>query len=169
MSVEYDNYLGEHKDNVAKAAMWIKVNLPEVMFALRPYEYADIIIRHDESKTDYEEYNAYDMYFYGAHRTKDVKDEFNKAWLHHIHNNPHHWQHWVLVNDDPEEGSIALDIPYRYVVEMICDWWSFSWKTGNLGEIFNWYENHKAYMILSNHTRELVEELLTKIRNKLNM
>lgn len=90
------------------------------------------------------------------------------AWLHHIHENPHHWQYWVLVNDDPEEGAIALDIPYKYVIEMICDWWSFSWKTGNLYEIFDWYDAHKNHMILSEYTRELVEEILEKIKVKLD-
>lgn len=168
MSVEYDNYLIEHRNNVARGAMWLKLNLPEVMYLLNPYEYADITMHHDDSKDDFEEYEAYDTYFYGAHRTQDVKDKFNQAWLHHIHNNPHHWQHWVLVNDDPEESTIALDIPYCYVIEMICDWWAFSWSKDNLYEIFDWYDKHKDYMILSDHTRELVEEILDKIRHKLD-
>ncbi len=28
---------------------------------------------------------------------------FNTAWLKHIHRNPHHWQHWVLFEDNPSE------------------------------------------------------------------
>ena len=51
---------------------------------------------------------------------------------------------------------------------MIGDWWSFSWKTGNLYEIFDWYDTHKNRMILSEHTRELVEEILEKIKVKLD-
>ena len=58
-------------------------------------------------------------------------------------------------------------MPYEYVVEMICDWWSFSFKQGNLKEIFNWYENHKAKMILHENTRKLVEEILGRIKEKL--
>ena len=149
MSAEYNEYLTNHIMDVNRAYSWLRRNLPE------------------DSKYDYEEYEAYDEYFYGI-RTKEVKDAFNYAWLHHIHSNPHHWQYWVLVNDDPEEGTVALDIPHKYVVEMICDWWSFSWRNGNLYEIFDWYDAHKAHMILSDNTRELVEEILGQIKEKLD-
>lgn len=57
-------------------------------------------------------------------------------------------------------------MPYNYIIEMICDWWSFSFKTGNLSEIFNWYDKHKAHILLSNDTREIVEDILGKIRQK---
>src|SRR5947207_278928 len=29
-----------------------------------------------------------------------VDEAFDGAWLHHQHVNKHHWQHWVLRNDD---------------------------------------------------------------------
>ena len=50
---------------------------------------------------------------------------------------------------------------------MICDWWSFSWKSGNLHEIFDWYKMHEKHMILSDYTRKTVEDILDKIKNKL--
>ena len=167
MSIEYDNYLKQHRENVAKAAEWIRDNLQQdVKLDLDFYQ--QIMYMHDYSKDSNEEYYAYDDYFYGELRTKEVKEEFNNAWLHHIHNNKHHWQYWVLINDDKELGATPLRIPYRYVIEMICDWWSFSWKTGNLYEIFDWYENHKKRMILSKNTRELVEQILGQIKEKLD-
>ena len=168
MSVEYDNYLNEHIMNVNRAYDWLRTNLREV--ASPNGDLTSLLYyfgHHDESKYSIEEYDAYDAYFYGP-MSKDVKENFNYAWLHHIHENPHHWQYWVLINDDPEEGTIALDIPYKYVIEMICDWWSFSWKTGNLYEIFDWYDAHKNRIILSEHTRELIEEILEKIKVKLD-
>lgn len=161
MSIEYDNYIIEHKNNVVAAAEWLRRNQ---LIDYTGFRFWD----HDNSKYAKEEYDAYDAYFYGGTKTKEVKEAFNYAWLAHIHNNPHHWQYWVLINDDPEEGTIALDIPYKYVIEMICDWWSFSWKTGNLYEIFDWYDAHKKRMILSEHTRELVEEILEEIKEKLD-
>lgn len=94
--------------------------------------------------------------------------DFNKAWLAHIHRNPHHWQHWVLINDDPKLGEIVLDMPYEYIIEMICDWWAFSWSSGNLYEIFNWYNEHEEYMKLSEKTRKTVEDILDKIKKKLD-
>lgn len=93
--------------------------------------------------------------------------DFNYAWLRHIHMNPHHWQHWVLINDDPTEGEKIMDMPYVYVVEMICDWWSFSFNKGNLDEIFSWYGEHDKYMKLSKNTRNTVEDILNKIKAKL--
>lgn len=173
MSIEYDEYLNEHVTNVCAAYDWLRVNLPDVARVERGLCTTLQLVNHDSSKYCREEYIAYDEYFYGDMTSSEnsldqVKEDFNYAWLHHIHNNSHHWQYWVLINDDAKEGTIALDIPYRYVIEMICDWWSFSFKTGNLYEIFGWYKTHKDRMILSDHTRELVEEILNKIRDKLN-
>ena len=167
MSIEYDNYLEQHRSNVYKGYDWIRHNLPNLLVDVDGF-YMQTNMYHDRSKNDIEEYYAYDQYFYGGKRTKEIKENFNIAWLHHIHNNPHHWQHWVLVNDDPEEGTVAIRIPYRYVVEMICDWWAFSWSKDNLYEIFDWYDKHKEYMILHEDTRELVEEILNNIKTKLD-
>lgn len=166
MSIEYDNYLYEHRMNVGRAADWIEHNLSDLLTGCYGFS-RRILCEHDQSKDTREEYHAYDEYFYGQ-RTKEVKENFNLAWLHHIHNNPHHWQHWVLVNDDPKEGTVALRIPHRYVIEMICDWWAFSWSKDNLYEIFDWYDKHKTYMVLHKDTRELVEEILGRIKAKLD-
>ena len=118
-------------------------------------------LAHDLSKYGAEEYSAYDNYFYGK-KTEDVKRAFDYAWLHHIHNNPHHWQYWVLIND--EDGTKALEMPEEYALEMVCDWWAFSHKSGNLKEIFDWYKSHKKNMILHEKTRKFVEDLLDKIK-----
>lgn len=164
MSLEYDDYLRQHITNVVNAYEWLVRNINGAnMFGVSQ----NYIWCHDESKFTSHEYDPYDEYFYGE-RTKEVKSNFNYAWLHHIHNNKHHWQYWVLINDDPEEGTIALDIPYKYVLEMIADWWSFSWKSGDLYKIFDWYDSHKDYMILSKNTRETVEEILAEMKEKLD-
>lgn len=167
MSARYDEYIIEHANNVIEAAEWLRRNIPSLDIN-EVYGLGCNLQAHDNSKYSKEEYDAYDAYFYGGEKTKEVEEAFNYAWLHHIHNNPHHWQYWVLINDDPEEGTVALDIPYKYVIEMICDWWSFSWKSGNLYEIFDWYDAHKKRMILSEHARELVEQILGQIKEKLD-
>lgn len=166
MSVKYSNYLDQHTENVFKGYDWIRTNLPEILNG-EDYEY-QIRYWHDNSKYGVEEYDPYDKYFYGGTQTAEVKENFNLAWLHHIHNNPHHWQHWVLINDDPGLGMVLLDMPYDYIIEMICDWWAFSWAKGNLYEIFSWYDQHKAYMKLSDATRKTVEDILSKIKAKLD-
>ena len=58
-------------------------------------------------------------------------------------------------------------MPYKYIIEMICDWWSFSWNKGNLKEIFDWYDDHKNHMKLHKDTRKTVEEILNRIKEKL--
>ena len=168
MSREYDDYLKRHKGNVKKGFEWIRDNLPGLLIDIPgvDYEY-QMGMAHDTSKTDPEEYDAYDKYFYGGNRSYQVVQDFNYAWLHHIHNNPHHWQHWVLINDDPDEGEIVMDMPYEYILEMICDWWSFSWNSGNLREIFDWYQKRYYYIKLSDKTRQTVDDILRKIQLKL--
>ena len=54
-------------------------------------------------------------------------------------------------------------MPDCYIIEMICDWWSFSWKQENLYEIFKWYEERKDYIKLSDYTRKKVEDILNKM------
>lgn len=157
MSTRYNEYLTRHKDGVSKAFEWINLNMHE---SIQPIEnkIRDQIAVHDESKFSNEEYDAYDKYFYGRVRSYEVRNEFDKAWLHHIHNNPHHWQHWVLMRDD---GDIeALDMPMNYIIEMICDWWSFSWNDGDLFEIFTWYGANKDIIKLSVSTKIIVENIL---------
>ena len=57
-------------------------------------------------------------------------------------------------------------MPYNHILEMICDWWSFSWSKGDLTEIFKWYDAHKAHMKLGKKTRQTVEDILDRIRTK---
>lgn len=167
MSVEYNDYLKEHIMNVQNAEIWLYDNID----LGQPEGTGVYSLDHDESKFSDIEYPAYDNYFYGGNKSYEVKQNFEYAWLHHIHNNPHHWQYWVLFWDDPTGKAPykALEMPKHDVIEMIADWWSFSWKSGNLREIFKWYDDHKKTIILNENTRELVEDILGKIKAVLDM
>ena len=169
MSKQYDQYLAKHIENVKKGFDWFRENIPEIVaecFSTRSGFNLEWIIynTHDASKTTNPvEYNAYDAYFYGGNKSFSVVQAFQRAWLIHIHSNPHHWQHWVLINDNPEEGEIIIEMPKHYIFEMICDWWSFSWEKGNLEEIFSWYAKHKDYIKFHPNTRKTVEDILDKM------
>lgn len=171
MSMEYDMYLTEHISNVQKGLEFFKSHMPELIGNDEKTEYftgVDLdaqFANHDKSKYDEAEYDAYDAYFYGGMKTQAVLDEFNRAWLHHIHHNPHHWQYYILIQDDDE--TICVEMPYQYILEMICDWWAFSWKKGDLFEIFKWYDDHKKHIQLGPETRKTVEDILNKLRAKL--
>ena len=170
MSEQYDDYLKKHIEAVVNGFNWLLSNVPEIGVAVKKSCESRMILydsewvgRHDISKWNNDEYEAYDAYFYPGNKGEkpvEVIDAFNLAWLTHIRRNSHHWQHWVLINDDPNEGRIALKMPVVDVVEMICDWWAFSWVKGDLREIFKWYDEHKDYIILHPETRSLVENIL---------
>ena len=180
---QYNQYLDQHIGNVQRGYEWLKENLPEVLsednYVHETSYYGEldeIIEQHDKSKynkiPDVENYydlacewDAYNDYFYGE-KTPEVESAFNKAWLAHIHANPHHWQHWLLQHVD--EGLEALEMPYVFIIEMIMDWWSFSWKQNKLTEIFDWYEKNKAGIKLSDKTKNTLESILEKIKDKLN-
>lgn len=168
MSLKYDEYIDEHKYNVYRAFRWLKKNDVLKDFSEEVLQIALWLCesKHDETKRDEEEYDAYDKYFYGGNKSYAVVNNFNYAWLHHIHANPHHWQHWVLINDDLDKAEIVLDMPDEYIIEMICDWMSFSFKKGDINELFSFYESRSNYMKLSDVTRKKVEDILDKIRIK---
>ena len=181
MSQAYNEYLKDHIANVDKGFKWIKIciGMDAVHDILPDFDLPVLYTHfnwwgHDTSKTNPVEYDAYDAYFYGpdgiksdSGPTEAVKRDFDKAWLRHIHLNPHHWQHWVLVEDDNSEPK-PIEMPDRYILEMICDWWSFSWRTENLYEVFNWWNDHTDKIIFAEETRRKVEELLRLICDKLN-
>ena len=165
MSKSYDEYLKNHIDSVDYVCDWIfqhcdRGELETILPGLE--EKRPNFKNHDTSKYTVEEYGPYDAYFYGKSK-EEAEDKFNYAWLHHIHNNPHHWQYWILYNDDPETGVKVLEMPDKYILEMICDWWSFSWRKGDLWELWNWWTANSDYIMLGEETKKKVIDLLNLI------
>ena len=151
---EYRKYIIEHKDRVTKFASWLKENCPEVFDSVDLNAFDEVIAEHDESKFSEEEFEAYAQYFYG---TKDNDFEFNEAWKHHYLNNPHHPEYWL-----------GEDMPYIYILEMICDWGSFSIDKGDLKELSDFYYNkaeNDPEKNLSDATKEIIHDLLIKINS----
>ena len=58
-------------------------------------------------------------------------------------------------------------MPKVHALEMVADWWSFSWRSGKLDEVFGWYEEHKDGIILHPSTRAYVESVLAEIRQRI--
>lgn len=183
MSKEYNRYLQDHINTVAMARNWIMQHVGEKRvldilpgcadgYSDQPSIDFNIGFEHDSSKYSMFEYEAYDNYFYGDcgiknpnGASKEVEKAFDYAWLHHIHVNPHHWQHWVLINDD--EGTEALEMPDISILEMVCDWWSFSWREGDLYELFTWWTEHCDHIMLHERTKVKVLALLDAINEAL--
>jgi hypothetical protein len=167
MRLDYNRYIKEHKANVAQGFDWLLINLPELFEDYDADFIGQIVAEHDRSKNTVDEFDAYAEKFYGTNKNSaEVEDEFNLAWLHHQNHNPHHWQYWVLLKDSG--GVIPMPMPYEYVIEMICDWWSFSWKSMNLYEIFDWYDKNESTMQLHRDTKQAVKDILELLKDKLD-
>ena len=165
MKQEYEAYIEQHKTNVGNGFDWLIINLPELFSEFDSDYIGSVVAQHDASKYDEEEFDAYAEYFYGGSKTKEIEEAFDLAWLHHQNCNKHHWQYWILQKDSG--ATIPQPMPYEYIIEMICDWWSFSWKSDDLFEIFDWYKSHKSTMKLHKDTQQSVEDILDLMQEKL--
>lgn len=121
------------------------------------------LITHDWQKFTPEEWTPYVLSFYGAWKYKERPEwlvaAFNSAWLHHQHYGPHHWQHWVLREDSG--NTIALEMPEKFVREMVADWAGAGRAITGKIEIGTWYSNNREKMVLHPNTRQLVEIYLS--------
>lgn len=96
------------------------------------------------------------------------KRAFDAAWLHHIHANPHHWQHWVLLEDS---GVTKVLVPPGDVVcEMVADWLGAGQKVLRrptlrecVGETIVWYVTNAGKMQLRAPVRTHVETMLMRL------
>jgi hypothetical protein len=114
------------------------------------------LLIHDWSKLTPVEWGPYVRTFYAGDLVRP--GEFDRAWLHHQHRNPHHWQHWLLrLDDGPTE---ALRMPVPLVREMVADWMGAGRAiTGRWG-VADWYEANRDRIVLHPEVRVQVENLV---------
>ena len=94
------------------------------------------LIIHDWSKFLPVEFGPYARHFFGD----GDKEAFDRAWLHHLHVNRHHPQHWILHNDD--DGIAYLPMPERDVREIIADWMGASKAYTGSWDMAEWISNN---------------------------
>ena len=163
---KYIDYIKRHQAGVLKS--WKNILYPALLtesdYDVELLTDIEILINcHDESKFKSDEFDAYCDYFYPSEENAKDEEAFNKAWFLHQRRNPHHWQYWCLIKDSGK--IIPLDMPVKYICEMLCDWSSFQFVVDKNSTANNWYQKNKNKMVLSDSTRT-VEELL-KIAPKL--
>lgn len=149
---ENKKYIEEHKANVKKFADWLKENLPELFESIDVELFDEMIEEHDDSKFSEEEFEPYAQKWFG---NKEKTLEYEEAWKHHWTNNEHHPEFWL-----------GEDMPYIYILEMICDWGSFSMKSGDFKELSDFYYNKARddeEKNLSENTKIIIEEILRDI------
>ena len=124
-------------------------------------------LTHDLTKLLPLELLAYARHFRNPDGTRkeDVPDDlfFNEAWLAHQNRNSHHWQHYLLTNDD---GTlVALPMSPEARLEMVCDWKGAGKALGFPGtweSTRDWYETGKARRMLHLDTQQWVEDFLDR-------
>ena len=151
---EYRDYILAHQARVEKFADWLLEHCPEVLDEVDPDVFWDLIKAHDESKFSEEEFEPYAQKWF----SDGVKTpEYEEAWKHHWMNNEHHPEYWL-----------GEDMPYIYILEMLCDWGSFSIDKGDLRELSDFYYNKAKddpEKNLSEKTKTIIEEIIEKINS----
>lgn len=165
MSVEFDEYLEKRNKYFRKACNWIKRSVPELLKGISEDEFTFMRDFHHDVDTIPCIYEPYDKYLFGKPKAID-KINYKKAKLQRIHMNPYNWQHWVLM--DEEGGTTCLEMPHIYLLELICEWWSYSWEEDNLWSIFDYYAMNVNKIKLNKKTRAELEEMLYTLEFKLN-
>ena len=139
--IEYLIYLIKHK-------YWVF----QMLFEKGLYVQA---IMHDISKFYPSEFDLYARYYATKKRMN-----ITKAWHLHLHRNKHHWQYWIFM--DNEGNMQALEMPEKYAVEMIADWYAVAIVEGGMDKVpervARWYYERAGKILLHQNTKRFVED-----------
>ena len=124
---------------------------------------------HDLSKFSPSEFIESVKYYNGKRSPLHVAREVNgysRAWLHHKGRNKHHFEYWV---DISKTNRIGVFLPYKYMVESICDklaaGQAYNGKSWTKEEPYNYWMNIERKAPVEKHpgTIEFVDTVLKKI------
>ncbi len=129
-------------------------------------------LRHDLSKYTPIEFINGVKYYDGSRSPNELEREdkgFSEAWMHHKGRNRHHFEYWndyspVLKKNTP------VKMPLKYVIEMFCDRVAAS-KTYQGEKYTNefplqYFERGRSHRIIHPETSDLLEKLLTMLRDE---
>lgn len=179
---KYNQYLDLHrgavyqvyKDLLKLAEEWSKSNnLDEnqnnpLTWILDNASTLDSMLKnHDISKYGKEEYDEYRKHFYPVDEQESLNSEgFKLASLHHVTNNPHHWENWCDLQDDGKyvlQEDINEHAYLLYVIERCCDEASMSQLYDN--RVLDWYEENKHKMVVPEFSQQFYLDLLKIIQD----
>lgn len=109
--------------------------------------------KHDASKWDAEEFIPYVRRFEAG---VNDRQEFGRAWIHHIHHNPHHPQHWMV----PDRKDWVVKMPENYCLEMIADWMGSNRTYLDSWDMSDWLKKNFRNIVLHPESKEFVERAL---------
>lgn len=119
---------------------------------------------HDLSKFLPSEFFPYARFFHEKNKGKkykqsdESKENFQIGWNYHQKRNKHHWNYWVNVSR--KDKVVPVEMPMKYVKQMIADWRGMSRKFGDTPS--NYFAKNKHNMILHEKTLERIMAILSK-------
>lgn len=168
-NVKYNDYIDNHIKNVKDAYLIAS----EAFLEIFPKVFNDDKLidkltinlhNHDKSKYGTEEFWPYAMKFFPANNinphSKEVNDDFQLAWLHHVHSNAHHPAYWVIAEND---NNKILDMQDIYIIEMLCDWMAMSKYHGST-TLEYWQSESAQKLPMSEYTKSKVNEFMDWMR-----
>lgn len=91
------------------------------------------------------------------------KQGLSYAWFHHRGRNKHHYEYWI---DGLDDGGTPKIIPFKYVIEMVCDWLAAATTYDDMtpGEVFDreygWWKHKSETAKIHTRTRLMIDKIL---------
>lgn len=114
---------------------------------------------HDFSKLSPSEFFCNLKYFNGKQspiaNCKEING-YSEAWFHHRGRNKHHYEYWF---DNFDCGGTAVVMPYKYTIEMFCDYLAagraYMGKNFSFQKEYDWWVDKKTNI----HAMHLVQKI----------
>lgn len=126
-------------------------------------------IYHDLSKYSWIEFSSGARYYQGYRSPIDAEKEdigYSQGWLHHKGRNKHHWEYWL---DKNKNGVFAIEVPFNYVQEMVCDRIAacmiYRGKDYNQNIPLEYFLKGTDRLYMHPNTADLLEKMLTIVKD----
>lgn len=127
----------------------------------------DQLLIHDQTKFMPVEFYPYAANFYADIDDKALKEkvdaDYAYAWLHHIHHNYHHSQHWVFPMNYNRAKAVEnnrLVMPPQFVREMVADWVGACRAYNGHRDISEWAFAHVPGLLLHTESKKYLKTAL---------
>lgn len=126
-------------------------------------------IVHDLSKFNPVEFWESVKYYNGKTSPINIckeENEYSLAWFHHRGINKHHWEYWY---DRFEKGGHACKIPWKYVLEMVCDFlgagvaYSGGIENFSVADEYQWWQEKRTVAKLHPDTLKAIDIIMDSI------
>ena len=126
---------------------------------------------HDLSKFSLVEFAESVKYYCGTDSPINAckkENGYSNAWLHHKGRNKHHYEYW---QDNFDKGGESLEMPMKYTLEMLCDYYgagrAYSGKGGNdlYESEYLWWQKKKSNGIaMHENTLKIMDKWISLIK-----